>query len=92
MPKSISQKYFAMEVLEGDKWFLNMIIDKLDNIQMAELLAREEFAEQYLQKVGYSREKLKEQRSIAFLKRSYDIAKQSVTEKTEKAKKENVFR
>lgn len=66
VPKSISQKYFAMEVLEGDKWFLNMIIDKLDNIQMAELLAREEFAEQYLQKVGYSREKLKEQRSIAF--------------------------
>ncbi len=91
VPKSISQKYFAMEVLEGDKWFLNMIIDKLDNIQMAELLAREEFAEQYLQKVGYSREKLKEQRSIAFLKRSYDIAKQSVTEKTEKAKKRERF-
>ncbi len=49
-----------------------------------------------MQQIGYTREKLKEQRSIAFLKRSYDIAKQSVTEKTEKAKKrerllDNIF-
>ena len=96
VPKGISPKYFAMEVLEGDKWFLNMMVNKLDTIQMEELLAREEFSQQYLKQIGYTREKLKEQRSIAFLKRSYDIAKQSVTEKTEKAKKrerllDNIF-
>ena len=47
-----------MEVLEGDEWFLNMICGKLDDIQMAEVLAREEYAEHFLEQSGYTREKL----------------------------------
>ncbi len=86
VPEDIAAKYFAMEILEGDNWFLKMLCDKLDDIKMQEVLARQEMAQQYLAQQGYTVEKLKEERSITFLKRGQQIAKEVVTEKTEKAK------
>ena len=91
IPEGITPKYFAMEVLEEDSWFLKMLCDKLDIIKMEELLAREEMERQFLTAKGYTREQLKEEKSITFLKRSRDIAKEVVTEKTEKAKKKERF-
>lgn len=91
IPNEITKKYFAMEVLEGDEWFLNMICHKLDMIQMSELLAREEMTEQFLKNTIYTREKLKEEKSITFLKRGQSIANAVVTEKTEEAKKRERF-
>ena len=92
IPEGIDRRYFAMEVLEGDEWFLNMICGKLDDIQMAEVLAREEYAEHFLEQSGYTREKLKEERTITFLERGQCIAKEVVTEKTEQAKKSKIGR
>ncbi len=91
IPEGIDRRYFAMEVLEGDEWFLNMICGKLDDIQMAEVLAREEYAEHFLEQSGYTREKLKEEKTITFLERGQCIAKEVVTEKTEQAKKRERF-
>ena len=68
-----------------------MICGKLDDIQMAEVLAREEYAEHFLEQSGYTREKLKEERTITFLERGQCIAKEVVTEKTEQAKKRERF-
>lgn len=91
IPEGIVPKYFAMEVLEGDNWFLTMLCSKLDLIQMQELLARQEAEEVFLTKKGDTKEKLKEEKSITFLKRSQEIAKEVVTEKTEEAKKRERF-
>lgn len=91
IPNDIAPKYFAMEVLEGDNWFLEMLCNKLDIIKMEELLARQEMTEQFLNQQGYTKEKLKEEKSITFLKRSQQIAKEVATEKTEKAKKRERF-
>lgn len=88
IPKGIVPKYFAMEILEGDSWFLTMLCSKLDTIEMQELLARQEMEQKLL---DYSKEKLKEEKSITFLKRSQEIAKEVVTEKTEEAKKRERF-
>lgn len=88
IPKGIVPKYFAMEVLEEDNWFLTMLCTKLNVIEMQELLARQEMEEKVF---GYTKEKLKEEKSITFLKRSREIAKEVVTEKTEEAKKRERF-
>ena len=54
-------------------------------------MAREELAEKFLLQRGYTREKWKEEKSIAFLKKSQSIAKEVATEKTEQAKKKERF-
>ena len=91
LPQGMKKNYFAMSVLEGDICSLQLFSERLDCIKLGELLAREELAEKFLLQRGYTREKWKEEKSIAFLKKSQSIAKEVATEKTEQAKKKERF-